>query len=246
MNLFEVENRIAIPSVHALIIEPFKTIWESDKSKTKIEAVQAFTYIELMCSRSKSNPFIGYSEIERPSKVAKEVYKDELYTPGKLVKEGIDKYNEFIENASPTLAFYRSALKAADTLKEFFSNINLEDRTNGGAAVYKPKDITNETEIKKIEQDLNKSFQSIYEIAAQHLVTHFRNSITIDFQNKLKTMFIDLLVAGQAFYRTRINNIGEDPELIVINPKDIFFYKNTNETYLNQTNRVVTREYLTR
>jgi hypothetical protein len=142
MDLFIIENSIAKPSEHALLVEPFKTIWEQDKSKTKAEAIKAFTYIELNCSMKKSNPFSGYSDVERPLKVAKEVYKDETYKATLVQIEAMKVYREFLEEASPTLSFYKANLKAAEILKANLNTIDLNERTNGGAAVTKPADVT--------------------------------------------------------------------------------------------------------
>ena len=113
MDLFIIDNGIAKPSEHALLVEPFKTIWEEDKTKIKSTAIKSFTYIELICSIKKSNPFSGYDEDIKPEKVAKEVYKDEKYIPTELELEGIKVYKDFLEEASPTLSFYKASLKAA-------------------------------------------------------------------------------------------------------------------------------------
>lgn len=137
-----IENGVAKPSVHALLIEPYKTIWESDKSKDKGTAIKSFTYIELNCSMKRSNPFSGYSDVERPSRVGKEVYKDETYKPTELELEGMKIYIDFLNEASPTLSFYKANLAAAEILKTNLNSIDLNERTNGGAAVTKPADVT--------------------------------------------------------------------------------------------------------
>lgn len=49
--LFIVENNIAKPNTETLLIEPFKTIWERDKTKDKEQAIKEFTFIELMSSK---------------------------------------------------------------------------------------------------------------------------------------------------------------------------------------------------
>ena len=49
--LFIVENNIAKPNTETLLIEPFKTIWERDKTEDKGQAIKEFTFIELMSSK---------------------------------------------------------------------------------------------------------------------------------------------------------------------------------------------------
>lgn len=142
MDLFEVINGKAFPSVHALLIEPFKSIYEMDNSKDKGKAIQVFTYIELVCSPKKSNPFFGYSEDDRPAKVKKEVYGDENYPTTDFMMQGVIKFKELLEVASPTYSLFVASLVAADDLKANLLNIKLDERTNGGAAVTKPRDVT--------------------------------------------------------------------------------------------------------
>lgn len=138
------KNGKALPSTHALIIEPFKTIWNNDDSEGKGDAINKFTFIELMCSKKKSNPFTGYSQGQRYSKVVENVYGETDYRPTNdpLVAKGMEIYEEFLHNASPSLTYLEAALIAAENLKNTLETIDFSERTNGGAAVYKPADIT--------------------------------------------------------------------------------------------------------
>lgn len=56
-HLFTVENNVAIPNTETLLISPFKEVWERDKSKDKGQAIKEFTFVELMSSKKKANPF---------------------------------------------------------------------------------------------------------------------------------------------------------------------------------------------
>jgi hypothetical protein len=142
MDLFVVDNGRAFPSTHALLIEPFKSIWHNDESKEKAEAIRALTFIELCCSPKKSNPYFGYDTDQRYVKLKEELYGDRSYMLPGLVIDGIEKYEKLLENASPTYSILKSALSAADQLKSYLNNIDLGARTNSGSAVYKPKDVT--------------------------------------------------------------------------------------------------------
>lgn len=146
MDIFEVKNGRAIPTEHALLIEPFKSMWEKDTTKDKGTTIKNFTFIELMCSRKKSNPFIGYSLEDRYGKVAKNIFGDEKLDPSKSdpqIVEAMSVYNEFLLEASPSLSYLRAAFAAADKLKYMLETVDFSERTNGGSAVYKPSDITN-------------------------------------------------------------------------------------------------------
>lgn len=168
MDLFQVVNGVAIPTTHALMIEPYKSLWVQDNSEDKNEALKDFTFIELYCSKKKTNPFKGYSEGERYKKLVEHIYKDKDYRPtnNELIEKGIELYLEFLYKASPTLSYLEAALESAERVKQMLRSVDFDERTNGGAAVYKPGDITralkdseevikNLTNLqKKVEEDL--------------------------------------------------------------------------------------------
>lgn len=145
MDLFELNNGRAFPSVHALLIEPFKTIWEADDTKEKGNAIRLFSYVELMCSPKRSNPFFGYAENIRSFKVKKEIYKDENYADTMFMISGIAAYKELLANSSPSFDLLNSGLQAKDALVDFLTNSEklLAERNKSGMPLFKPVDITN-------------------------------------------------------------------------------------------------------
>lgn len=167
MDLFEVINGIAYPSTHALLIEPFKTIWEKDTSDEKGNAMKVFTYIELVCSPKKSNPFFGYSETDRPGKVKKEVYNDENYKTTDFMMQGVMKYKELLSVFSPTYPLLNAALMASDSLTQFLESVDLNERTASGGAVLKPGDVTKA--LKEIP-DVAKSIATLQEKVQGELI----------------------------------------------------------------------------
>ena len=175
MDLFVVSNSKAIPSTHALLIKPFKTIWEEDDDPAKGEAIKAFTFIELSCSPKKSNPYVGYDEEERHRILKKQLYGDETYRLPGLVVDGIIKYEELLENASPTFPLLRDALAASKKFRDQLASMDLKERTNGGTAVYKPKDISSAF---KDLPEMAKTIENLLEKVHQELLaeTKTRNN----------------------------------------------------------------------
>lgn len=140
--LFVVENNVAKPNTETLLISPFKEIWERDKSKDKVQAIKEFTFIELMTSKKKSNPFAGYSDEVRFNKL-KEMLFDENWKPDKEIEMGLAKMKDFQMEASPTYKYYIDNLETAEKTRTFLKNINLEERNSKtGNPLYKPKDVT--------------------------------------------------------------------------------------------------------
>lgn len=142
MELFEMVNGYVMPSVHALMIEPFKSIWEKDTSDNNVESIKVLTYIELMCSPKKSNPFHGYSEEERPSKVKQEVWKDKNHPTTMDMLNGVIKYKELLADDSASYALYISAVNGVQKLRQFLDTFSMDERTPNGAMVLKPADVT--------------------------------------------------------------------------------------------------------
>lgn len=166
MEIFKIEGRIVQPTIEILLISPFKEIWENDKSKNKDEALKDFAYIEFMCSPKRSNPYFGYDENVKEEKIKQEIYKDVKYKISPLVIKAVDKYKEFLEDASLTMSYFMSAKCAAEKIKKFFNTFDINERTKNDTPVYKPKEITSaiiDTELtlqkldnmqKKVEQEL--------------------------------------------------------------------------------------------
>jgi hypothetical protein len=105
--------------------------------------------------------------------------------------------------------------------------------------------------LSELKKRINKTFVSEFEKVAQHLVTFFERDKTIELKQKLKQLFLDLLVTGKCSYRTYVRTVAEDPILEVCKPENIFFNKNTNYQFFSSGNKpnvsaVVHRHYMTR
>lgn len=154
--LFEVRDNIVVPTVEALLISPFKEIWERDTEARKPLAHLEFTYIEFMTSKKKSNPYKGYAEELRPERIIHSVsgYPQD-WEPDELVKEGMELVIQFQKEASETFNFYTSAFAGARKLQDFFNGFDMtEINQRNGNPIYKPKDITNA--LKDVEDVLDK------------------------------------------------------------------------------------------
>ena len=101
-----------------------------------------------------------------------------------------------------------------------------------------------EKELQRIQLDVENSFESDYEIAAQNILEYIKHSRAIDIKNKAKELFTDLLIGGICYYRTRKK--GDDMDLEILNPLDTFIERNHNEFYLNKSRRAVIRRWMTR
>lgn len=165
--LFQITEKIVFPTAEVLLISPFKDIWERDKTKEKHMALKEFTFIEFMTSQKKSNPYKDYPHEKRKEKLLEEIIKDVNWKPDELIFKAITKIDEFQKDASATYSYYTSTKRAADKMKKFFDNFDINERNEKtGNPIYKPRDITaalNDTERvltnlnnlkKKVEEEL--------------------------------------------------------------------------------------------
>tara|TARA_R110002073_G_scaffold32817_3_gene99182 strand:- start:5202 stop:7568 length:2367 start_codon:yes stop_codon:yes gene_type:complete len=91
--------------------------------------------------------------------------------------------------------------------------------------------------LENLTKSIDENFISEFEIAAMSLIKFFEQDITIDLQQKVKQYFIDLLVTGEAYYKTSIERIGEDPVLEIKKPENVHYKKNTNHQYISSGHR---------
>jgi hypothetical protein len=141
MDLFEFNGNMLIPSIHALMLNPYKRIWEEDTSVGHEKSLQWFRYVELVASPKRSNVFFGYSEDERPAKVKKEVFGDENYQIESDLMFMVMAYKEHLAIDSLSYQFCNSAIEAGHKVKDFLDTFNLKERTPHGAMVMKPRDV---------------------------------------------------------------------------------------------------------
>lgn len=140
-HLFVIENNVAKPNTETLLISPFKEIWERDKSKDKSQAIKEFGYIEFMTSMKKSNPFMGYSEDIRSSKILENLKLNKSTEKDSLIIQAISTIEDFNTNASPNFLLYRDSLEAVEKTRKYLKNIDLEERTRAGTPVHKASDV---------------------------------------------------------------------------------------------------------
>lgn len=128
-----------------------------------------------------------------------------------------------------------------DFLKKYLQNTIVNILLNNHQIVNDP---FIEKEMQRIKDDVENSFISDYEIAAQNILEYIKHSRSLDIKNKARELFTDLLIGGICYYRTRKK--GDGLGLEILNPLDTFIERNPNEFYLNKSRRAVVRRYLSK
>lgn len=108
-----------------------------------------------------------------------------------------------------------------------------------------PTDPLTESYIETLIQDLDKTFISEYEVAAQNIITYISQSGAIDLNNKLRQLFTDLCISGTLYFRTAPTSEGTNIDIIPYDPINTFVEKNPNSYYLKDCPRYVARFTMT-
>ena len=109
-----------------------------------------------------------------------------------------------------------------------------------------PTDNQIKQQLDKIIQDIDQSFMSEYEIAAQNVIQYIMQSRQTDMITKARQLLLDLLITGYTFFK-----IGETPSktninIEVLNPLNTFIDRNPDSIYIKDSYRVVVRRWYTR
>jgi hypothetical protein len=103
-----------------------------------------------------------------------------------------------------------------------------------------------EKQMKTLVEELEYSYVSDYEIAAQNILKHIMQSRSIDFETKKQMLAKDLYISGTAYYKVYKTENGEQLNFEVLNPLHTFIDRNPNSIYLKDSYRSVVRRYMTK
>lgn len=103
-----------------------------------------------------------------------------------------------------------------------------------------------EKELERIKIDIENSYESDYEIAAQNIIEYIKHNRDLDLKNKLRELLIDLFVGGTIYWRTKPSGGKDNLQFDVLNPLDTFVERNPNSFFLNKSRRAVIRRWLTK
>lgn len=178
--LFTVEDRTVRPTTEALLVSPFKEIWERDTHPNKTVAIQEFSYIEFMTSLKATNPYKGYAEEVRKIKLVQMIFQGDDWEPDELVTQGMKLVSDFQTEASDGYNFFMSAKNAVRKLEDFFNGFDMNDVSErSGMPLYKPKDITNALkDTEDVIQKLDKLAKKVEEELFDKVVTKANKEVS--------------------------------------------------------------------
>lgn len=138
MKLFKYEGYKITISEEALLLKPFKEIWQRDKSKNKDKALQELGYIYFMSDpRSDYQYLVDEEERSKSIKEGEGIPND--WDPDKVVLDAITFYKSF----KPTSALLLEDTRfAVDKLRKLLREIDLTQTDDKGKPIYTLNTIT--------------------------------------------------------------------------------------------------------
>ena len=138
VRLLEVNSEgILTITPEALMIKEFKAVWNKYKDKNKAYEELAFIY---WMGYYNSVYDVYTTEKEKVEAIKKDVISDNKWQPTEITKAAIDKFNELQRTFS--MAFLEAAKEGALKIREFYHNVNLNERNKSGGVIWKPADIS--------------------------------------------------------------------------------------------------------
>lgn len=101
-------------------------------------------------------------------------------------------------------------------------------------------------DIEDLKEDLDVSFISQYEIAAQNVVEYILQSRKIDIRNKLRDLALDTLITGEQYYQAHPSQADNNIVVDVLDPRNTFVEMNPESNYVRDGDRAVIRRWMSK
>jgi len=125
MNVFEIVNNQVTFAPQALMIKPFREIWDNDKSKDKFQATLELSYVYYM-SDERSNYMYILDENERHDSICLDIDLGENWIKPSYIDEAIAYYKRLSETTSTKLL--ESTRGVIEKISGFLDAIDINER----------------------------------------------------------------------------------------------------------------------
>lgn len=101
-------------------------------------------------------------------------------------------------------------------------------------------------QLQRIIDDINNTFTSEYEIAAQNVIEYIMQSRDTDIITVLRDLLLDLLITGYTFYRVKPTSENNNIRIQTLSPLNTFIDRNYDSPYIKNSYRAVVRTWMTK
>lgn len=163
LRLFRLEGYRLIVEPEALLLKPFKQIWNRDRSQSKDKAMLELGFIYFFCDARSDYQFIT-DEASRIKAIKEGEGFSDKWEPDKFIKEAIDFYITFKSTSELLLEDTRFAV---DKLRTMLRGIDLTEKDDKGKPIYTLNSITGTIKmVPSLVKDLDEAERSLAKEAA--------------------------------------------------------------------------------
>ena len=138
MKLFKYEGYRITVEPEAMLLKPFKKIWDRDKTASKDKAMMELGFIYFFCDiRSDYQYIIDPEERKNAIKLGEGML--DTWEPDRVINDAIEFYNSFKTSSSLLLEDTRAAV---DKLRKLLRKMDLTEVDNKGKPIYTLNSIT--------------------------------------------------------------------------------------------------------
>ena len=158
IKLFKYEGYKIVISEEAMLLKPFKQIWQRDKTQNKDKALQELGFIYFFCDPRSDYQYLTDEE-QRKEAIKEGEGLPDKWEPDKLVLAAMDFYNSF----KPTSALLLEDTRfAVDKLRKLLRDIDLTQTDDKGKPIYTPNTITSTIkQIPSLVKDLDEAEKAL-------------------------------------------------------------------------------------
>jgi hypothetical protein len=136
--LFDIVDGKVVLNADELSIPVFKKIYDSDKSKDKIDSFNKISYIVFMYKWN--SPYQSYLNEEVRDKIVKgDIFDKEDYELDEITKLAIERYKDF--NHTFSLQFLEENVEGARKLMDFYKRVDWDAVDKAGRPIYSSRDL---------------------------------------------------------------------------------------------------------
>ena len=158
MKLFKYEGYNLQVEPEALLLKPFKQIWDRDKSTDKNKAMMELGYVYFFCDARSDYQYL-VDEEERFLAIKESEGFSKTWKPDKLVLEAIEFYNSF---KSASVLLLEDTRFAVNKLRKLLREIDLNQLDDKGKPIYTLSTITSTIkQVPALVKDLDEAEKAI-------------------------------------------------------------------------------------
>lgn len=184
MKLFKYEGYNLTVEPEALLLQPFRKIWNRDRSKSKQRALFELGFIYFFCDPRSDYMYITNEEL-RKEKIKEMEGLPDTWKPDKVVEEGVELYKELTHTTSFLLL--QDSRVAIDRVREELRNVDMEEedgkgnRINTNQSVLKSvkEAISLLAELDRVEREINQELRESSQMRGQGEKTIMEDEIDI-------------------------------------------------------------------